>query len=182
MEYSPRPVSRRTLVIFPILVTLLVGLLVPEATPLISMLMLGNLLRESGVVDRLNKSAQNEIINIATLFLGVTIGSTMSAGSFLNMDTLQILVLGLIAFALDTVAGLLFGKLMAFFSRGTINPLIGAAGISAFPMAGRLVAKVAQDEDFENFILMHAMGANTAGQLGSVMAGGVLLALVSGLV
>jgi oxaloacetate decarboxylase beta subunit len=182
MEYAPRPVSRRTLVIFPILVTLLVGLLVPEATPLISMLMLGNLLRESGVVDRLNKSAQNEIINIATLFLGVTIGSTMSAASFLNLDTLQILLLGLIAFALDTVAGLLFGKLMAFFSRGTINPLIGAAGISAFPMAGRLVAKVAHDEDFENFILMHAMGANTAGQLGSVMAGGVLLALVSGLV
>jgi oxaloacetate decarboxylase beta subunit len=182
MEYSPRPVSKRTLVLFPILVTLLVGLLVPEATPLISMLMLGNLLRESGVVDRLNKSAQNEIINIATLFLGVTIGSTMSAGSFLNLDTLQILLLGLIAFALDTVAGLLFGKLMAFFSGGKINPLIGAAGISAFPMAGRLVAKVAQDEDFENYILMHAMGANTAGQLGSVMAGGVLLALVSGLV
>jgi carboxybiotin decarboxylase len=182
MEYSPRPVSRRTLVIFPIVVTLLVGLLVPEATPLISMLMLGNLLRESGVVDRLNKSAQNEIINIATLFLGVTIGSTMSAASFLNLDTLQILLLGLLAFALDTVAGLLFGKLMSFFSRGTINPLIGAAGISAFPMAGRLAAKVAQDEDFENFILMHAMGANTAGQLGSVMAGGVLLALVSGVV
>jgi carboxybiotin decarboxylase len=182
MEYSPRPVSKRTLVIFPIVVTLLVGLLVPEATPLISMLMLGNLLRESGVVERLNKSAQNEIINIATLFLGVTIGSTMSAASFLNLDTLLILLLGLIAFTLDTVAGLLFGKLMAFFSGGTINPLIGAAGISAFPMAGRLAAKVAQDEDFENFILMHAMGANTAGQLGSVMAGGVLLALVSGLV
>jgi oxaloacetate decarboxylase beta subunit len=179
MEYSPRPVSKRTLVIFPILVTVLVGLLVPEATPLISMLMLGNLLRESGVVDRLNKTAQNEIINIATLFLGVTIGSTMSAASFLNLDTLQIMLLGLIAFALDTVAGLFFGKVMAFFSRGTINPLIGAAGISAFPMAGRLAAKVAQDEDFENFILMHAMGANTAGQLGSVMAGGVLLALVT---
>jgi oxaloacetate decarboxylase beta subunit len=182
MEYTPRPISKRTLVIFPIIVTLVIGLLVPEATPLISMLMLGNLLRESGVVDRLNKAAQNEIINIATLFLGVTIGSTMSAATFLNWQTIQILLLGLLAFALDTVAGLLFGKLMSFLSRGKINPLIGAAGISAFPMAGRLVAKIAQDEDFENFILMHAMGANTAGQLGSVMAGGVLLALVSGLV
>jgi oxaloacetate decarboxylase beta subunit len=181
MEYAPRPVSQRARVVFPVVVTLVVGLLVPDATPLISMLMLGNLLRESGVVDRLNKSAQNEIAYIATLFLGVTIGSTMSASSFLNLDTLGILVLGLIAFALDTVAGLLFGKLMAVVSRGKINPLIGAAGISAFPMAGRLVAKVAQDEDFENFLLMHAMGANTAGQLGSVMAGGVLLALVSGL-
>jgi oxaloacetate decarboxylase beta subunit len=180
MVYAPRPVSKRARVLFPVVVTLVVGLLVPDATPLISMLMLGNLLRESGVVDRLNKSAQNEIANIATLFLGITIGSTMSAQSFLNLDTIQILILGLVAFALDTVAGLLFGKLMSFLSRGTINPLIGAAGISAFPMAGRLVAKIAQDEDFENFILMHAMGANTAGQLGSVMAGGVLLALVSG--
>lgn len=182
MEYAPRPVSKRARVLFPIVVTLAVGLLVPEATPLISMLMLGNLLREAGVVERLNKSAQNEIANIATLFLGVTIGSTMDAGSFINLATLQVLLLGLIAFALDTVAGLLFGKLMAFVTRGKVNPLIGAAGISAFPMAGRLAAQVAQEEDFENFILMHAMGANTAGQLGSVMAGGVLLALVSGLI
>jgi oxaloacetate decarboxylase beta subunit len=182
MEYSPRPVAHRARILFPIVVTLVVGLLVPDATPLISMLMLGNLLRESGVVDRLNKAAQNEIANIATLFLGVTIGSTMSAGSFLNWATIQILILGLIAFALDTIAGLLFGKFMSFVSRGAINPLIGAAGISAFPMAGRLVAQIAQEEDFENFLLMHAMGANTAGQLGSVMAGGVLLAVVSGLI
>ena len=182
MEYAPRLVTQRARILFPIVVTLVVGLLVPDATPLISMLMLGNLLRESCVVDRLSKSAQNEIANIATLFLGVTIGSTMGAASFLNLDTLGILVLGLIAFALDTIAGLLFGKLMAFISRGKINPLIGAAGISAFPMAGRLASQIAQQEDFENFILMHAMGANTAGQLGSVMAGGVLLALVSGVV
>jgi oxaloacetate decarboxylase beta subunit len=182
MDYAPRPVSNLALVLFPVVVTLLIGILVPDATPLISMLMLGNLLRVSGVVERLNKSAQNEIANIATLFLGVTIGSTMNAASFLNWDTLMILLLGLGAFTLDTIAGLFFGKIMCWVTRGKVNPLIGAAGISAFPMAGRLVAKMAQDEDFENYILMHAMGANTAGQLGSVMAGGVLLAIMSGIV
>lgn len=181
MDYAPRPVSKRARIAFPIVVTLVVGILVPEATPLISMLMLGNLLRESGVVERLNKASQNEIANIATLFLGVTVGSTMNADSFLKLETIKILILGLLAFGLDTVAGLLFGKLMSFLSGGKINPLIGAAGISAFPMAGRLAAKMAQEEDFDNFILMHAMGTNTAGQLGSVIAGGVLLALVSGI-
>jgi len=182
MDYAPRPVSRRARILFPIVVTLIVGILVPDATPLISMLMLGNLLRESGVVERLNKAAQNEIANIATLFLGTTIGSTMSAESFINLTTMSILLLGLIAFVLDTVAGLFFGKIMAFVSKGKINPLLGAAGISAFPMAGRLVSQLAQDEDFDNYLLMHAMGANTAGQLGSVMAGGVLLAIVSGVI
>jgi carboxybiotin decarboxylase len=182
MEYTPKPISQRTLAFFPILLTLVVGLLVPEATPLIAMLMLGNLLKVSGVVDRLNKSAQNEIINIATLFLGLTIGATMNAESFLNLATIKILGLGLLALVLDTVAGLLFGKLMAVISGYKINPLIGASGISAFPMAGRLAAKVANDEDHENFILMHAMGANTAGQLGSVIAGGILLAIVSKLI
>lgn len=182
MEYTPRPISRRTLSLFPIVLTLVVGLLVPEATPLISMLMLGNLLKVSGVVDRLSKAAQNEIINIATLFLGLAIGATMNAKAFLNLDTGKIMLLGLIAFALDTVAGLLFGKLMCALSGYKINPLIGAAGISAFPMAGRLAAKTANDEDPHNFILMHAMGANTAGQLGSVIAGGVLLAIVTNLV
>ena len=182
MEYAPRPVSKRALVAFPILVAVIVGLIAPEAAPLIATLMLGNLLRTSGVVERLNKSAQNEIVNIATLFLGLTIGATMTAQSFLNLATLQILALGLFAFVLDTVAGLLFGKLMSFVSRGKVNPLIGACGISAFPMAGRLAAQVAQHEDFDNFLLMHAMGANTAGQLGSVIAGGVLLAIVSGLI
>ncbi|WKZ35667.1 MAG: sodium ion-translocating decarboxylase subunit beta [Anaerolineales bacterium] len=179
MEYTPKPISKRTLIFFPVVITLVVGLLVPEATPLISMLMLGNLLKVSGVVDRLSNAAQNEIINIATLFLGLAIGSTMSAASFLNLDTGKIMVLGLFAFALDTVAGLLFGKLMSVMSGGKINPLIGAAGISAFPMAGRIAAKMANDEDPDNFILMHAMGANTAGQLGSVIAGGILLSVVS---
>lgn len=182
MDYAPKPISQKTLVAFPIVLTLTVGLLVPEATPLISMLMLGNLLKVSGVVARLSKAAENEIINIATLFLGLAVGSTMTAEAFLNWATLQIMLLGLLAFALDTVAGLLFGKLMCFLSGGKVNPLIGAAGISAFPMAGRLAAKMASEEDPDNFILMHAMGANTAGQLGSVMAGGILLAIVSKLV
>jgi oxaloacetate decarboxylase beta subunit len=179
MEYAPKPISKTTLIFFPIVLTLVVGLLVPEATPLISMLMLGNLLKMSGVVDRLSKAAENEIINIATLFLGLAIGATMNASDFLNFDTGKIMALGLFAFVLDTVAGLLFGKLMCFVTGGKINPLIGAAGISAFPMAGRIAAKLAHEEDPDNFILMHAMGANTAGQLGSVIAGGILLSVVS---
>lgn len=179
MEYAPRPVSKTALIIFPILVTIIVSLIAPDAAPLIAALMLGNLLKESGVVDRLNKSAQNEIINISTLFLGLTIGGTMLADSFLKVETLKVLGLGLLAFAMDTVMGVLFGKLMCLFSGGKINPLIGACGISAFPMAGRLSAKMAQEEDFDNFILMHAMGANTGGQLASVIAGGLLLTLVN---
>ncbi|MFZ3151727.1 MAG: sodium ion-translocating decarboxylase subunit beta [Anaerolineaceae bacterium] len=181
MEYSPKPVSRLTLVIFPILVTVLVALVAPDAAPLMAALMLGNLLREAQVVDRLSKTAQNELINIATLFLGLAIGSTMTAENFLNWNTLAILGLGLLAFVIDTVAGLLFGKLMAVITHGKVNPLIGACGISAFPMAGRLSAKMALEEDPSNYILMHAMGSNTAGQLGSVIAGGLLLALVTGI-
>ena len=182
MEYSPKPVSRLTLVLFPIIVTLLVALVAPDAAPLMAALMLGNLLREALVVDRLSKMSQNELINIATLFLGLAIGSTMTAQSFLNLATLKILALGLLAFVVDTIAGLLFGKLMAVVTHGKVNPLIGACGISAFPMAGRLSAKMALEEDPSNFILMHAMGSNTAGQLGSVIAGGVLLALVYGFI
>ncbi len=178
MDYAPRPVSKTALVVFPIIVTIAVGILVPQAAPLVASLMLGNLLKESGVVERLARASENEIINVSTLFLGLVVGSTMTAASFLQVETLWVLLLGLFAFGLDTAAGILFGKLLYIVSGQKINPLIGAAGISAFPMAGRVVQKVAQEEDFSNFVLMHAMGANTSGQLGSVIAGGVLLTLV----
>jgi sodium ion-translocating decarboxylase beta subunit len=178
MEYSQRTISKRTRVLFPIVVTVVVGTLVPFATPLIGMLMLGNLMKESGAVERLTKASSQEIANIVTLFLGLAIGSTMVGSEFLKLSTLAILVLGIVAFALDTAAGILFGKVLNFFSGGKFNPLIGAAGISAFPMAARVVQRVAQKEDFENFVLMHAMGANAAGQVASVVAGGVLLALM----
>jgi len=181
MEYTPRPVSRAAVVAFPIVVTVVIGLLVPQSAPLVATLMFGNLLKESGVVQRLSSAAANELTNVSTLFLGLTIGSLMQAESFLRTQTLAILLLGLGAFVFDTVAGLLFGKVLAVVSRGRVNPLVGAAGISAFPMSGRIVQKIAQEEDFTNHVLMHAMGANTAGQLGSVIAGGILLALVNGI-
>jgi len=178
MPYSQRTISRRTRILFPIAVTVVVGTLVPFATPLIGMLMLGNLMKESGVVERLTKASSNEIANVVTLFLGLAIGSTMVGAEFLKTSTLAILVLGIVAFAVDAAAGVLFAKLLNVLSGGRVNPLIGAAGISAFPMAARVVQRVAQDEDFENFLLMHAMGANAAGQIASVVAGGVLLALM----
>jgi len=179
MPYTSRPVSKTTRVLFPIVVTLVSALLVPLSAPLISMLMFGNLLRESGVVDRLSEAAQNELTNVVTIFLGLTVGATMSAESFLNWETIVIFLIGLVAFVLDTAAGLLFAKLMNVLAGGTINPLIGAAGISAFPMSARVVQRFVQEEDFSNFVLMQAMGANTAGQIGSVMAGGVVLALLA---
>ena len=178
MPYSQRKISQRTRILFPIVVTVLVGTLVPFATPLIGMLMLGNLMKESGVVERLTKASANEIANAVTLFLGLAIGSTMVGADFLKPSTMFILVLGLLAFALDGCAGVLFAKVLNWLSGGKINPIIGAAGISAFPMAARVVQRVAQEEDFENFLLMHAMGANAAGQVASVVAGGVLLALM----
>ncbi|MDI9628306.1 MAG: sodium ion-translocating decarboxylase subunit beta [Acidobacteriota bacterium] len=180
MPYSSREISQRTRIIFPILVTIIVGILVPFALPLIGTLMLGNLLRESKVVERLTGAAQNELNNVVTLFLGLAIGSTMVGENFIKAQTLFILVLGLGAFVLDTAAGVLFGKLMNLFSGGKFNPLIGAAGISAFPMAARVVQKEVSREDNGNFVLMHAMGANAAGQVASAMAGGVLLALMAG--
>ena len=178
MPYSQRTISRRTRIVFPIIVTLLVGTLVPFATPLIGMLMLGNLMKESGAVERLTKASSQEIANVVTLFLGLAIGSTMVGSEFLKPSTLAILVLGIIAFGVDTAAGVLFAKLLNVLSGGRINPLVGAAGISAFPMAARVVQRMAHEADFENYLLMHAMGANAAGQIASVVAGGVLLALM----
>ncbi len=178
MPYSSRQISQRTRILFPIIVTVVVGTLVPFATPLIGMLMLGNLMRESKVVERLTGAASNELANVVTLFLGLAIGSTMVGEKFLRPETLFILVLGLIAFVLDTAAGVMFGKVLNVLSGGKFNPLIGAAGISAFPMAARVVQKEASRESFDNFVLMHAMGANAAGQVASVVAGGVLLALM----
>lgn len=178
MPYSQREITSRTRILFPIVVTILAGILVPFALPLVGSLMLGNLMRESHVVERLTGAAENELTNVVTLFLGLAIGSTMLGTNFLRPQTLMILVLGLIAFILDTAAGVGFGKLMNLFSRNGFNPLIGAAGISAFPMAARVVQQQASKEDDGNFVLMHAMGANAAGQIASAMAGGVLLALM----
>ncbi len=180
MPYTEKPVSKTVKILFPILVTIVISLLSPKASPLIATLMFGNLMRESGVVDRLSKSAQNEIANVTTIFLGLTVGSTMGGDNFIQSDTLLILGMGLLAFVLDTMGGLLVGKLMYILSGKKFNPLIGAAGISAFPMSARIVQKVGQEYDLDNFLLMHAMGANTAGQLGSVVAGGVVLMLLSG--
>ena len=180
MPYTEKPVSKTVKILFPILVTIIISLLSPKASPLIATLMFGNLMRESGVVDRLSKSAQNEIANVTTIFLGLTVGSTMTGDSFIQGETLLILGMGLLAFVLDTIGGVLVGKLMYILSGKKFNPLIGAAGISAFPMSARIVQKVGQEDDLDNFLLMHAMGANTAGQLGSVVAGGVVLMLLSG--
>lgn len=180
MPYTQREISKTTRVLFPVVVTIVVSLISPKASPLIATLMFGNLMRESGVVERLSKSAQNEIANVTTIFLGLTIGSTMTGESFIRPETILIMAMGLLAFVLDTVGGVLFGKLMYLLSGKKFNPLIGAAGISAFPMSARIVQRVGQEYDFENFLLMHAMGANTAGQLGSVVAGGIVLALMSG--
>ncbi|MBV1817014.1 sodium ion-translocating decarboxylase subunit beta [Anaerosalibacter bizertensis] len=174
-----RPVSKKEKIIFPILVTVFVVLLLPSAAPLVGMLMMGNLFRESGVVDRLSNTAQNELVNIITIFLGVTVGATAKAETFLSPSTIKIIVLGLIAFSIGTATGVLFGKIMHKASGGKINPLIGAAGVSAVPMAARVVQKVGQEENPGNFLLMHAMGPNVAGVIGSAIAAGLLLMFFS---
>ena len=172
-----RPVSKTEKIVFPIAVTLIVSLIVPSAAPLLGMLMLGNLMKESGMVDRLVKTAQNELMNIVTIFLGVTVGATATADYFLTPQTLKIIVLGLIAFGFGTAGGALFGKLMYIFTKGKVNPLIGSAGVSAVPMAARVSQRVGAEANPTNFLLMHAMGPNVAGVIGSAVVAGVLLAI-----
>ena len=172
-----RTVSKKEKIIFPVVVTIVVALIVPDAVPLVGMLMLGNLIKESGVADRLAKTAQNELMNIVTIFLGVTVGATATAENFLSLRTIGIVMLGLVAFSISTIGGLLLGKLMYKLSGGKVNPLIGSAGVSAVPMAARMSQKVGQEENPSNFLLMHAMGPNVAGVIGSAVAAGVFLAL-----
>jgi oxaloacetate decarboxylase beta subunit len=178
MDYFEQPVSKKVKILFPIIVTFFAGLIAPASVSLVGFLMFGNLLRESGVTDRLSKSAQNELASIVTILLGITIGSTMTAESFLNGKTLLIIGMGLIAFIFDSAGGILFAKVMNLFSKNKINPMVGAAGISAFPMSARVIQREAQLADPTNFILMHAVSANVGGQIASIVAGGLILALV----
>ena len=173
-----RPVSKLEKILFPIVVVVLVAILLPDAAPLVGMLMLGNLFKESGVVERIAKTAQNELMNIVTIFLGTTVGATASGTLFLTPKTLGIIALGLIAFCLGTACGVLFGKIMCWATHGKVNPLIGSAGVSAVPMAARISQKVGQEENPANFLLMHAMGPNVAGVIGSAVAAGVLISVL----
>ena len=172
-----RQVSKREKIIFPIMITVFVALLVPSAAPLIACLMLGNLFKESGVVDRLQKTAGNELMNIVTIFLGFTVGATATATTFLSVQTLEIMAMGIVAFGFGTAGGVLLAKFMNLFLKEKINPLIGSAGVSAVPMAARVSQKVGQAENPGNFLLMHAMGPNVAGVIGSAIAAGVLISL-----
>ena len=173
-----RQPSKREKIIFPIAVTIFVALLVPSATPLVGCLMLGNLWKESGVADRLCKTAQNELMNIVTIFLGISVGATATAHTFLKLQTLEIILMGVVAFGVATACGVLFAKLMNLFSKNKMNPLIGSAGVSAVPMAARVSQSVGQKENPSNFLLMHAMGPNVAGVIGSAIAAGVLISLL----
>ncbi|MBN2533410.1 MAG: sodium ion-translocating decarboxylase subunit beta [Spirochaetales bacterium] len=181
MDYPEKTVSKTVKILFPIIVTLVTCIVAPMGTALMGMIMLGNLMKESGVVSRLTKASENEIANVVTLLLGLSIGATMEGTKFLNVQTVLILFLGFIAICFDTVAGVLFGKLMCFFTKGKINPLIGAAGISAYPMAARVVQLEGRKYDTNNWLLMHAMGANTGGQVGSVMTAAIMLSVLNGL-
>ena len=170
-----RPVSKLEKIMFPIICTIIICLILPTAVPLVGMLMLGNLMKESGVVDRINKTAGNELMNIITIFLGVSVGCTTNAETFLNKNTLFIVALGLIAYCFGTAGGVLLGKIMCWATHGKVNPLIGSAGVSAVPMAARVSQKVGQQENPQNFLLMHAMGPNVAGVIGSAVAAGILI-------
>jgi oxaloacetate decarboxylase beta subunit len=174
-----KKVSKPVLIAFPIIATIITGLIAPQGVPLVGTLMFGNLIRECGVLERLSKSAQNELANLVTLLLGITIGSTMLASNFLTWNTLLIMVIGLLAFVCDTAGGVLFAKLINLFLKKKVNPMIGAAGISAFPMSARIVQKMAQKEDPSNFILMQAIGANVSGQIGSIIAGAMVISMMS---
>jgi len=168
-------------ILFPIMITVIAGIIAPISVALVGLLMFGNLIRECGVLERLSKAAQNELANLVTILLGITIGSTMVADKFLRMDTLLIMLMGLGAFIFDTAGGVIFAKFLNLFLKRKVNPMIGAAGISAFPMSARVIQRMAQKEDPTNFVLMQAIGANVAGQLGSIVAGGLLLAIVPAL-
>lgn len=178
MEYKDVKVSKIILILFPILITVISGIVAPSSVALVGLLMFGNLIRVSGVMERLSQTAQNELANLVTLLLGITIGATMHYTSIINASTIIIMLMGLVAFIFDTAGGVLLAKLMNLFVKEKVNPMVGAAGISAFPMSARIVQKMAKKEDPTNFILMQAVGANVAGQLGSIVAGGMVLALV----
>ena len=173
-----RPVSKLEKIMFPVIVVIIIAIFLPDAAPLVGMLMLGNLFKESGVVERISKTAQNELMNIITIFLGTTVGATASGQNFLKLETIEIIILGLVAFSMGTSFGVLFGKLMYKLTGGKVNPLIGSAGVSAVPMAARVSQRVGQQENPGNFLLMHAMGPNVAGVIGSAVAAGVLLNVV----
>jgi oxaloacetate decarboxylase beta subunit len=173
-----RPVSKTEKIVFPIVITVFVSLLLPSAAPLIGALMLGNLMKECGVVDRIAKTAQNELMNIVTIFLGITVGATATAEAFLNWQTIGIMALGIVAFSFGTAGGVLLAKFMNLFTKNKINPLIGSAGVSAVPMAARVSQTVGQKADPSNFLLMHAMGPNVAGVIGSAIAAGLLISLL----
>ena len=181
MPYEPKSVSHTARLLFPIGVTLVAGLVAPASVSLVGFLMFGNLIRECGVLENLSQTAQKELANLITLLLGITIAASMKAESFVNLQTVMIMGLGVLAFVFDTVAGCLFAKLMNLFSKHKINPMVGAAGISAFPMSSRVIQKMGLKEDPTNHLLMHAVGANVAGQIGSVIVGGVILGLVPGM-
>ncbi len=181
MKPVARPVSKTTKLLFPLVITILGGLIAPKGLPLLGTIMLGNLMKESGVVARLTKASENEIANVTTLFLGLCIGATMVGSAFVRAETLIILCLGFLAICLDTVCGVCFGKVMRLATGGKFNPLIGAAGISAFPMAARVVQKEGQKWNKKNYLLMHAMGANAGGQIGSVIAAAVMLSVLAGM-
>ncbi len=178
MEYKDTNVPKIVEILFPIVITVIAGIIAPISVALTGSLMFGNLIRACGVLDRLSETAQNELANLVTLLLGITVGSTMTAEAFLNPSTLMIMGMGFIAFVFDTAGGVLFAKFLNLFLKHKINPMVGAAGISAFPMSSRVIQRMAQKEDPTNFILMQSISANVSGQLGSIVAGGLLLAIV----